>query len=57
MKIKLRTLVANPDGVFQPGTVVDFPEWSAKQLVDGGFAEALETAPPPKKPKKKKKGE
>ena len=57
MKIKLRTLVANPDGVFQPGTVVDFPEWSAKQLVNGGFAEALEITPPPKKPKKKKKGE
>jgi len=54
MKIKLRTLVANPDGVFQPGTVVDFPDWSAKQLVNGGYAEALEITPSPKKPRKKK---
>lgn len=55
MKIKLRTLVANPDGVFQPSTVVDFPDWSAKELVKDGYAEALEVTPPKKT--KKKKGE
>lgn len=55
MKIKLRTLLANPEGVFQPGTVVDFPEGQAKELVNGGYAEALEVTPPKKT--KKKKGE
>lgn len=44
--------MANPNGVFEPGTVVDIPEEEAKKLVKAGYAEALET--PPKKSKKKK---
>lgn len=52
MRIKLRTLMANPNGVFFPGTIIELPVGEAEELVKGGYAEAVD--PPPKKPRKKK---
>lgn len=52
MRVKLRTLMANPNGVFLPSAIVDLPSGEAEELVKGGYAEAVE--PPPKKPRKKK---
>lgn len=52
MRVKLRTLMANPNGVFLPNAIVDLPNGEAEELVKGGYAEAVE--PPPKKPRKKK---
>lgn len=42
MKIKLKTLMAGPDGVFQPGDVRDVSREQAIALVAGGYAEAFE---------------
>lgn len=52
MKVKLRTLMANPNGVFLPNAIIELPIGEAEELIKGGYAEAVN--PPPKKPKKKK---
>ena len=39
MWIKLKTLMAGPEGVFLPGTVIELPEAQGAQLVDSGQAE------------------
>lgn len=51
-KVKLRTLMASPMGVIQPGTVAELPDEVANELILKGFGEAVEQ--PPKKAKKKK---
>lgn len=43
MKIKMRTLMAGPDGTFQPGQTRDVSAKQAKALIDGGFAERVQT--------------
>ena len=43
MKVKLKTLSAGANGVIYPGDVVDVRESEAKLLIDGGYAEAVET--------------
>jgi hypothetical protein len=44
MWIKLKTLMAGPQGVRMPGTVMELPEAEARWLVDSKQAE--ETSPP-----------
>lgn len=41
MKIKLRNQYCGPAGVFPAGTELDLPTAEAKQLVDGGYADAV----------------
>lgn len=42
MKVKMITLMAGPQGVFHGGTIADFPEETAKQLIKYGYAEFFE---------------
>jgi hypothetical protein len=42
MKVRLKTLMAGPEGVFQPGSVVDLDAEQAEALVSSGYAERLE---------------
>lgn len=37
-KVKLMTLKAGPEGVFQPGQVLSVENEEGQQLVDGGYA-------------------
>ena len=46
MKIKMRTILAGPMGNMQPGQVVDVPDDTARTLIDGGFAEAVDVPSP-----------
>lgn len=50
MRIKLRTTVAGPSGSGGAGQTVDFPDDFARSLVDGGYAEVIETADLPLPP-------
>jgi hypothetical protein len=45
MKIKYKTRAAGPDGTWNIGDVADIPVDKARQLVTGGYAEALEPFP------------
>lgn len=49
MKIKLRNQYCSPAGVYKPGSELDLPTAEAKQLIDGGYAEAVKAAAAPKK--------
>ena len=42
MRIRLKTLMAGPEGVFQPGSVIDVDSGEAGALVSSGRAELLE---------------
>jgi len=45
MKVRLKTLMAGPDGIFQAGSVIDRPSEEAEALIAAGYAERLsETA-------------
>jgi hypothetical protein len=57
MKIKLLSRLAGPDGNYPEGSVIDVNVEKAKQLVEGKYAEALESFPveQPEKPVNKKK--
>lgn len=41
MRVKLRTIMAGPNGVSQPGDIVDLPKEDAQRLIDGGQADAV----------------
>ncbi len=45
MKIRLKTLMAGPEGVFPPGSVIEDSAEEAEMLIAGGFAEPLDAAP------------
>ena len=45
MKVRLKTLMAGPDGVFPPGSVIDPPNDEAEALISAGYAERLERPP------------
>jgi hypothetical protein len=47
MKIRRKTLMAGPEGVFPPGAVIDAGFEEAEALVAGGFAERVD---PPTQP-------
>jgi len=42
MRIRLKTLMPGPEGVFQPGSVIDIDPDEAGVLVTAGYAELLE---------------
>jgi hypothetical protein len=42
MKVRLKTLMAGPDGMFQPGSVIDLEGNEAQSLVSAGYAEPIE---------------
>ena len=42
MKVKMLTLMAGPDGTFQPGQEIDVSAKQGKALIDGKFAERVE---------------
>ncbi len=42
MRIRLKTLMAGPEGVFQPGSVIDIDPDEAGPLVSAGCAELIE---------------
>ncbi len=42
MKVKLKTLMAGPEGVFQPGSVIDLAMDEADSLVAAGYAELVD---------------
>lgn len=55
MKIELKTRLAGPGGIFDPGSVIDLEKGLAEQLVNGGYALSLEPIEEPKeKPKKRR---
>ena len=43
MKVKLITTYAGPRGTWMAGCTIDLPDKEAKGLVDGGYAEIVET--------------
>jgi hypothetical protein len=45
MRVRLKTLMAGPQGVFQPGSVIDLRADEAEALVSAGYAEPLERLP------------
>jgi hypothetical protein len=49
MKIRLKSLMAGPEGVFAPGSVIEVSPEEARALIAGGHAEpVLRQAAPPK---------
>ncbi len=42
MRIRLKTLMAGPEGVFQAGSVIDIDSDEASALLSAGYAEPLE---------------
>ena len=41
MKIRLKTLVAGPEGVSLPGSLIEHSPEEARTLIAGGYAEAV----------------
>jgi hypothetical protein len=41
MKVKLRNLLAGPEGVHRAGEVMDVPDVFGAQLIEGGYAERV----------------
>lgn len=44
MLVKLKSIMAGPDGNHQPGDIVDFDKKLARQLIDGRHAEEVKPA-------------
>jgi hypothetical protein len=42
MRVKLISIMSGPDGSHDAGTVLDLPKPKAKELIDGGFAVAID---------------
>lgn len=42
MRVKLKTLMAGPEGSAHPGQILDLPADRAQALVAGGYADAME---------------
>lgn len=51
MQVKMRTNYAGPEGNHDPGAVVDFDGKTARRLIYGGFAEAVDEPRPRRSPK------
>lgn len=47
MRVKLRTLMAGPAGVFQPGQVLTVSTETGQALIAGGYAEPVAEAARP----------
>lgn len=50
MKVRLKTLMAGPEGVFPPESVVEVSREEAEALIAGGFAEVLQQPGRPSEP-------
>lgn len=57
MWVKLKTLMAGPEGVRQPGAVVEIPDEQAQQLIDSHQAEKVAAPAPTPNPSPKGRGE
>lgn len=53
MRIRMLTIMAGPDGIVHPGQEVDLAPERARELIDGGFAEAIARPEPEKAVKPK----
>ena len=42
MKIRMKTIMAGPDGVVLAGQIVDLPAAKAIELLNGGYAHAVD---------------
>lgn len=47
MRVRMKTLMAGPDGVRKPDAVYDLPTAEAQALIDGGYAVKVEKADKP----------
>lgn len=47
MRVRMKTLMAGPDGVRRPDTVHDLPTAEAEALIAGGYAEKVEKTTTP----------
>jgi hypothetical protein len=47
MRIKMTTLMAGPEGVFQPGAERELPTPQAQRLIQAGAAVAMDPEPTP----------
>jgi len=45
VRVILSSIMAGPNGVAQPGDVVDLPDEEAQQLIDGGHAKKASGVP------------
>jgi len=45
MRVRLKTVMAGPDGVFHAGSVIDPPVDVAEAVIAAGYAERLERQP------------
>ncbi len=50
MKIRLKTLMAGPEGVFPPGSVIEVSSEEARALIAGGYAEPVPNPDAPQAP-------
>ena len=48
VKVRMRTLAADPTGIYRPGEVVRVPRQKAEWWIDRGYAERVEAARPAK---------
>lgn len=42
MRVRMKTLMAGPGGVFSPGELADLPQATAYALCEGGYAEQVD---------------
>lgn len=49
-KVRLKTLLASPAGISQPGTEIECGDGEAKRLVDAGCGVLVETTANPPRP-------
>lgn len=47
MRVKMKTLMAGPDGIRKPDTIHDLPTAEAEALIAGGYAEKVEKSAKP----------
>lgn len=57
MRVKLRTVMSGPNGTYHPGQTVDFALHIAQDLINGGFATAVDQLPKPEEKRDPKKQE
>ncbi len=41
MRVRLKTIMAGPGGTFKAGSIIALPSDQARELIEGGFAEAV----------------
>lgn len=46
MKVRMKTLMAGPDGIVRPGEIADVTSKVGKELLDTGQAESPDKKPP-----------